>query len=254
MPVTREEVLSEIRKYVAANDREVPGERTFEAATGIKASAWKGRFWARWTDAVRDAGYDPNALNQRIPDEALLKQLADFITPLDHFPVKDEINLQARTVEGFPVWDTIKRRYGGMPQAASALLAFARGNGNEHLAKLCEVRIEREGLKPVRTPNRRQSRTSQFGYVYLKYSPSVRLYKIGKANDPNKRGVGISLLLPHDLVPKHEIKTDCPFVLEKYWELRFKAKKKQGEWYDLKSADVETFKTRREFIFGEYFP
>ena len=68
------------------------------------------------------------------------------------------------------------------------------------------------------------------------------------------RGTGISLLLPHDLIPKHEIKTDCPFLLEKYWEHRFKAKKKQGEWYDLTSAEIETFKNRREFMFHEYFP
>ena len=52
--------------------------------------------------------------------------------------------------------------------------------------------------------------------------------KIGKANDANKRGAGISPLLPEDLVPKHEIRTDCPFILEKYWENRFRSKKKQA--------------------------
>jgi len=92
------------------------------------------------------------------------------------------------------------------------------------------------------------------GFVYLKYSPSLRLYKIGKANDANKRGAGISLLLPEDLVPKHEIRTDCPYILEKYWENRFRARKKQGEWYELSSADISAFKKRREFIFGEFFP
>jgi hypothetical protein len=65
--------------------------------------------------------------------------------------------------------------------------------------------------------------------VYLKYSPSLRLYKIGKANNAKKRGAGISLLLPEDLVAKHEIKTDCPFILEKYWENRFREKRKQGD-------------------------
>jgi hypothetical protein len=55
-------------------------------------------------------------------------------------------------------------------------------------------------------------------------------------------------------VPKHEIKTDCPHILEKYWEHRFRAKKKQGEWYNLNSEDIESFKKRREFIFSEFFP
>lgn len=88
----------------------------------------------------------------------------------------------------------------------------------------------------------------------MKYSPSLHLYKIGKANNADKRGAGISLLLPEDLVPKHEIRTDCPYILEKYWENRFRMKKKQGEWYDLTTADIRSFKGRREFMFGEFFP
>ena len=78
--------------------------------------------------------------------------------------------------------------------------------------------------------------------------------RIAAAADAEKRGAGISLLLPEDLVPKHEIKTDYPYILEKYWENRFRAKKKQGEWYDLNSSDIESFKQRREFMFSEFFP
>ena len=203
---------------------------------------------------MREAGYDPNALTQKIPDDELLHQMAQFITSLDRFPVRDEINLHSRTVKDFPVWYTFKTRFGGMPETASALLKFAHSSGNNRLAELCEARIKQEKTRPVPAANNGDRTPPATGFVYLKYSPSLRLYKIGKANDPNKRGVGISLLLPHDLVPKHEIKTDGPYLLEKYWGQRFKAKKKQGEWYDLTSADIETFKSRREFIFGEYFP
>jgi hypothetical protein len=80
MPVTKDEIISEIRKYVAANDGKVPGEPAFVSATRIKSSTWKGKFWARWTDAVREAGYDPSGWNQKIPDEELLEKLAGFIT------------------------------------------------------------------------------------------------------------------------------------------------------------------------------
>lgn len=92
------------------------------------------------------------------------------------------------------------------------------------------------------------------GFVYLKYSRSLRLYKIGKANDSDRRGAGISLLLPEDLISKHEIKTDCPYVLEKYWHNRFRSKRKQGEWFDLNRSEVESFKARRKFMFSEFFP
>jgi hypothetical protein len=254
MPLTREEIIAEIHKQFAANGGDALGERTFKTATGIKESSWKGRFWVRWTDAVREAGYVPQVLNQKIPEEQLLEKLASYVTALDRFPVRDEINVHARTVTGFPVWATITNRFGGMPETAAALLEFARSKGNDRLAELCEGRIQREELKPAPAPTKGAGTDTALGFVYLKYSPSLRLFKIGKANDSKKRGAGISLLLPHDLVPKHEIKTDCPFLMETYWKLRFKAKKKQGEWYDLSSADVETFKGRREFIFREYFP
>ena len=122
------------------------------------------------------------------------------------------------------------------------------------MAKLCEARLEREKQKPVSTANAQPKTAAKTGFVYLKYSPLLRPYKIGKANNPDKRGAGISLLLPEDLVPKHEIETDCPYILEKYWENRFRAKKKQGEWYDLNSEDIEAFKKRREFRFDEFFP
>jgi hypothetical protein len=254
MPISREEILSEIRKFVAANDGEVPGERTFAAASSIRPSAWKGRYWARWTDAVREAGHDPKEMTQKIPEGELLEKLAAFITNLGHFPVRDEINIHARKVPGFPVWQTVAKRYGGMPQTAAALLEFSRKTENSALIELCEARLQREALKPVPTADPRAKTTAKVGFVYLKYSPSLRLYKIGKADNPKKRGAGISLLLPEDLVPKHEIKTDCPYILEKYWENRFRPKKKQGEWYDLDSDDIAAFKGRREFMFSEYFP
>lgn len=254
MPVSKEEILTELRKFVA-NRGEVPGERTFEAETRIKESSWKGRYWVRWTDAVREAGYDPNSLNVRIPDEELLDKLAEFVSGLDHFPVRDEINMHARTTEGFPVYQTMNKRYGGMLGMVTALLEFAQRNGNEQVAKLCADRIAREEVNPKRLSIKDKASTRpEKGFIYLKYSPSLKLYKIGKANDPSKRGLGISLLLPEDLIPRHEIRTDCPFLLEKYWHHRFKARRRQGEWFDLTASDVEAFKSRREFVFGEYFP
>lgn len=220
----------------------------------IRPSAWKGRYWARWREAVREAGYDPNTLNQRIPDQDILSKLAGLVSTLGYFPIGDEINVHATSNPGFPVWTTIAKRYGGMPQTVQALLEFSRETGRPDVAKLCQERLEKQAEKIAQLSRRPAKSTATFGFVYLKYSPSLRLYKIGKADDPDKRGAGISLLLPEDLVAKHEIKTDCPFVLETYWKNRFRAKKKQGEWYDLAPEDIDTFKSRREFIFSEFFP
>jgi hypothetical protein len=76
---------------------------------------WKGRYWARWSDAVREAGYDPEEMTQKIPEENILEKLAGLITKLGYFPVRDEINMHARMVPGFPVWETICRRFAVKP-------------------------------------------------------------------------------------------------------------------------------------------
>jgi len=254
MAISKEEILSEIRRFIAESGGNVPGERTFAKATRIKQHSWKGRYWARWSDAVREAGYEPKHLTQKVPEEDILSKLAGLIGKLGYFPVVAEINMHARTVPGFPSWDTIRRRFRRMPETAKALLAFSINTGNATVTKLCEERLTRETLRETPAAPLSGKLPVKAGFVYLKYSPSLRLYKIGKANRPDKRGAGISLLLPEDLVPKHEIRTDCPFILEKYWANRFRSKKKQGEWYDLNSQDIESFKKRREFIFSEFFP
>ncbi len=254
MAISKEEILAEIRKYVAVHG-ESPGEREFAAETRIRKSAWKHKIWVNWTDAVREAGYVPKSFMEKIPDGDILAQLASLISQMDEFPVTGAIDIHARKTPGFPIWQTIKRRFVDIPGTSAAHLEFSRSTGNEKLRAVCEARIARESSKPARSQNgKRQPSHGKSGFVYLKYSRSLRLYKIGKANDSNKRGTGISLLLPDDLVPKHEIKTDCPFILEKYWHNRFRTKKRQGGWFELNRADVEAFKTRRQFMFCEFFP
>jgi len=155
MPISREEILSEIRRFVASHEGDIPGERTFVTTTGIKQSAWKGKYWVLWSEAVREAGYDPNPMNQKIPNEVVLEKLAAFITKLGYFPVRDKINMHARNTPGFPVWQTIMKRYGGMPQTAAALLEFSRKTGNVALGELCEIRLKRETQKPSSVVNAR---------------------------------------------------------------------------------------------------
>lgn len=49
------------------------------------------RFWARWGDALVEAGFQPNVLQGPRSEHELLECLATFARELGHFPVANEI-------------------------------------------------------------------------------------------------------------------------------------------------------------------
>jgi len=56
-------------------------------------------------------------------------------------------------------------------------------------------------------------------------------------------------------IGKEEILSEIRrFVAVNGGKIRFRLKKRQGEWYDPNSEDIEAFKKRREFMFSEFFP
>jgi len=48
------------------------GRDRFERETGIREGDWSGRYWARWNDAVKEAGLAPNQMNALIDDEVVI--------------------------------------------------------------------------------------------------------------------------------------------------------------------------------------
>lgn len=73
--MTKQHILDLIRSTAKDNGGNPLGKRSFEAETGVKESDWSGRYWARWGDAIREAGLTPNALNSKTDDDVLLTQL-----------------------------------------------------------------------------------------------------------------------------------------------------------------------------------
>jgi hypothetical protein len=252
--VTRERILNEIRRSAEANDGVPPGVARFFQETGIKESDWHGRHWARWGDALHEAGFRPNQMQGAYSDEVLIGRFVDLMRELRHFPVRGELKLKARRDPSFPSHNAFAR-LGSKQQIAAKILLYCKGrDDHEDVAALCAPVAARsathqqsadssDGLGTDFAPDTKD------GYVYmalLKVGREKR-YKIGKAVLVERRADQISLQLPEDLELVHAITTDDAYGIEDYWHRRFAAKNTKGEWFTLSRHDIDAFK-RRKFM------
>jgi hypothetical protein len=85
--MNKEHIIGEIRRTAKANGGVPLGFRRFETETGIGHYEWFGRFWSRWSDAVREAGLAPNRLIESYSDALLLEKLVLLTRRLERVPV-----------------------------------------------------------------------------------------------------------------------------------------------------------------------
>lgn len=236
----KEEILAEIRRTAEANGGTPLGKQRFFAETGIRESAWIGRLWVRWGDAVREAGYEPNTMQDSLPEEYVLAHLAALVRELGHYPVAAELRMRARRDPAFPSHNTFAR-FGGKAAVASALISWCAANpGWEDVQSFCApvAKLAKEAEEPEDTP-------ADEGYVYL--MKSGKYYKIGRSNAPGRREYELAIQLPEPVERVHVIKTDDPVGIERYWHQRFADRRKNGEWFELTKQDVAAFR-RRKFM------
>lgn len=94
-------ILEEIRRTTRENGGRPLGRKSFEQATGISPYEW-GRYWARFGDALRDAGFQANQLNEAFPDSLLLEALAGLVRELGRIPSVAELRLARTHDPSFP--------------------------------------------------------------------------------------------------------------------------------------------------------
>lgn len=240
--MNKHHILEEIKRTAEANGGVPLGRHRFLTETGIRESDWSGRFWTKWSDAVREAGYEPNAKQTAFDSKKLLEKLASLVRELGHYPVAAELRLKARSDPDFPSHNTFSR-FGGKAQVASSLLSWCKVSpGWEDVQAICaplamsdevdEAPVKDEAAAPV-------------GDVYL--LKSGKYYKIGRSNAPGRRVYELGIQLPERVVTVHTIKTDDPVGIERYWHQRFSERRKNGEWFELRREDVSAFR-RRKFM------
>lgn len=145
----------------------------------------------------------------------------------------------------FPWLNAFQRR--GNQQALMNLLReFCSNNAEfQDVASLLpteptESDIQEESSSP------RSAQKNLDGSVYL--LKAGKFYKIGQTKDMGRRNYDLRIQLPQKATLVHQIKTDDPAGIEKYWHTRFAAKRENGEWFSLTPDDVTAFR-RRKFMY-----
>jgi hypothetical protein len=241
--VKKAHILDEIRRMAAANGGVALGEARFEAETGIKRRDWYGIHWARWGDAIQEAGLTPNRLNTAFEEDKLLGSYARYAQELGHLPTAGELRLKRRADAEFPSWNTFDR-FGTKVELLKRVRKHYQANANlANVIVFCDEYLltadaDSEDDEP-------EADEVVIGSVYL--IKSGRFYKIGKSNSAGRREYELSIQLPERAEKVHEIRTDDPTGIEDYWHRRFAHKRLNGEWFNLGAADIAAFK-RRKFM------
>lgn len=244
--ITKTYILDEIGRTAAENGGKALGQNRFRNETEIKEYDWKAH-WARWGDALVEAGFAPNQLQAAISKEELVKRYVELAIELGHLPVHGEIRWKRCRDAEFPSGDTFHDRFSSKEELIRAVFEYCKLlDGFDEVAGWCDEYLKRSRLTRQNVDRDRTIQEETFGSVYL--AKSGRYYKIGKSSAAGRREYELGLQLPDKLKMVHVITTDDPTGIEAYWHKRFESKRKNGEWFDLDSADVVAFKRRRKFM------
>jgi hypothetical protein len=117
-------VLAEIRRTATANGGEPLGTRRFALETGIRQADWQGKLWARWSDALREAGFAPNQfLKAGYDEEQLLEMFAKLAQELGRLPTANDIRLKDRSDPSYPN-QKVFERFGSKTELVRRVLEY----------------------------------------------------------------------------------------------------------------------------------
>ena len=236
----RQHILEEIRRTAKANHGIPLGWRRFEAEAAIGHYEWFGQFWSKWSDAIREAGLEPNRISEAYTDEFLVERLVLLTRSLGHIPTNSELCLATNTQVDLPS-EKVFRRLGPRAQRGARILAYCAANvGYDDVATIwAQAAVQGNADTPAAEE---VAAPGIVGYVYLFKHGARREYKIGRTNNALRREGELAIQLPEKIAPIHYIKTDDPGGVEAYWHSRFANKRKEGEWFQLTPQDIAAFK------------
>ena len=239
--MNKQHILEEIIRTAAKNSNVALGKERFLQETGIKESDWCGKFWARWSDAVQEAGFIPNKFNGPMEVITVLEKYAALIRELGQIPVVAELKLKARQTPGFPSHNTFLK-LGNNLQKIQKLIEYCNDKPQYSDVLAIAHAFKHKGVDEL---NDTKLEKVTIGFVYL--LKATRFFKVGRSNSFERRSRELAIQLPERAETIHVIRTDDPIGIELYWHRRFESKRKNGEWFELNVQDVKAFK-RRKFM------
>ena len=237
----RDEILSEIRRLTALNGGQPLGQIAFARETGIADHLWLGKIWARWGDAISEAGYEPNKRTERLDSEAILTQIIESCRHYGYVPTKAELQLYRKYAPTLPSSNAIARHFGRRSDLMAALAK--RAAEDEAYADIAAMLPDNPQPSASPPPQQASQSKTQEGFVYL--IKSGDFYKVGRSDDLERRVKEIRIAMPDKAALVHSIRTDDPAGIEAYWHRRFADKRANGEWFKLTSLDISAFKKRK---------
>jgi hypothetical protein len=238
-------ILSEIRRTAALNGGEPVGVRRFQTETGIAEHEWRGSHWARWGDALSEAGFAPLEWTTGSSVEQILEVMAKIVRQYGRYPTVSEILIEKKKDGTVPTPKALGRKLGAKAEAIERLRNYC--SSIEKYADVSAI-LAKDVAGTILAADHESgvetSKSDPISYVYL--VRSGKLYKIGYSENHWRRKSELHKQTSEGITEVHTISVidDAPGI-ERYWHERFKDKRRHGEWFDLSAEDIRAFKRRK---------
>ena len=193
----KQDILNEIRRTAAQNEGKPVGVDRFRTETGIAEHEWCGVHWARWSDALSEAGFEPLEWTVGLSEEEILEVLVRLVRQYRRYPTTKEILIEKRANAAIPTPKAIVRKVGLKADAIRKLRDYC--SRREDYADVSTI-LTKETIGSVVEKDDSQgkngtSKLKPSGYVYL--LKSGKLYKIGQTANRWQHRPGRKVSIPN---------------------------------------------------------
>ena len=167
-------ILNEIRRIAIHNDGKPVGADRFRTETGIGLHEWRGVHWARWSDALSEAGFEPLEWTVGSTVEEILEILAKLVRQYGRYPTVNEILIEKRTNQAVPGPAALHGKLGAKAEAIH--LAEIH---NDEIAREAQGMTGKYGIKDEFI----KARISNFFTVIKSYDDTDNFFKLSTEKD-----------------------------------------------------------------------